>query len=73
MRPGPNGQGLSRKAIMGEVDHSLRRLGTDYVDAYMIHRLDNPTPVEETLGGAERRPPGRDGPSGGFRPSGRGC
>jgi 1-deoxyxylulose-5-phosphate synthase len=49
MRPGPNGQGLSRKAIMTEIDHSLRRLGTDYVDVYMIHRLDNRTPVEETL------------------------
>ena len=50
MRPGrPNGGGLSRKAIMSEIDHSLRRLGTDYVDVYMIHRLDNDTPVEETL------------------------
>ena len=49
MRPGPNGQGLSRKAIMAEIDHSLRRLGTDYVDVYMIHRLDNRTPIEETL------------------------
>jgi aryl-alcohol dehydrogenase-like predicted oxidoreductase len=49
MRPGPNGQGLSRKAIMTEIDHSLRRLGTDYVDLYQIHRLDKATPVEETL------------------------
>jgi 1-deoxyxylulose-5-phosphate synthase len=49
MRPGPNGQGLSRKAIMTEIDHSLRRLGTDYIDVYMIHRLDNHTPLEETL------------------------
>jgi aryl-alcohol dehydrogenase-like predicted oxidoreductase len=49
MRPGPNGKGLSRKAIMTEIDHSLRRLGTDYVDVYMIHRLDNDTPLEETL------------------------
>ncbi|HXA62292.1 MAG TPA: aldo/keto reductase [Streptosporangiaceae bacterium] len=50
MRPGsPNGGGLSRKAIMAEIDHSLRRLGTDYVDVYMIHRLDNDTPLEETL------------------------
>jgi 1-deoxyxylulose-5-phosphate synthase len=49
MRPGPNGKGLSRKAIMTEIDHSLRRLGTDYVDLYQIHRLDNATPVEETL------------------------
>jgi aryl-alcohol dehydrogenase-like predicted oxidoreductase len=49
MRPGPNGQGLSRKAIMTEIDHSLRRLGTDYVDLYQIHRFDYATPVEETL------------------------
>ncbi len=49
MRPGPNGKGLSRKAIMTEIDHSLRRLGTDYVDLYQIHRLDNATPIEETL------------------------
>jgi len=49
MRPGPNGAGLSRKAIMTEIDHSLRRLGTDYVDVYMIHRLDQRTPLEETL------------------------
>ena len=49
MRPGPNGAGLSRKAIMTEIDHSLRRLGTDYVDIYMIHRLDSRTPIEETL------------------------
>jgi aryl-alcohol dehydrogenase-like predicted oxidoreductase len=49
MRPGPNGQGLSRKAIMTEIDHSLRRLGTDYVDLYQIHRMDPTTPLEETL------------------------
>src|ERR1700759_1568367 len=49
MRPGPNGAGLSRKAIMGELDASLRRLGTDYVDLYQIHRWDHDTPVEETL------------------------
>lgn len=49
MRPGPNGQGLSRKAIMTEIDASLRRLGTDYIDIYMIHRLDTHTPIEETL------------------------
>ncbi len=49
MRPGPNGAGLSRKAIMTEIDHSLRRLGTDYVDLYQIHRWDYETPVEETM------------------------
>lgn len=49
MRPGPNGKGLSRKAIMIEIDHSLRRLGTDYVDLYQIHRVDPTTPIEETL------------------------
>jgi aryl-alcohol dehydrogenase-like predicted oxidoreductase len=49
MRLGPNGAGLSRKAILAEIDHSLRRLGTDYVDLYQIHRMDNRTPIEETL------------------------
>src|SRR6266404_328707 len=49
MRPGPNGAGLSRKAIMAEIDASLRRLGTDYVDLYQIHRWDYDTPIEETL------------------------
>ncbi|MFF9140855.1 aldo/keto reductase [Streptomyces albogriseolus] len=49
MRSGPNGAGLSRKAIMTELDHSLRRLGTDYVDLYQIHRWDPHTPVEETM------------------------
>jgi 1-deoxyxylulose-5-phosphate synthase len=49
MRPGPNGGGLSRKAIMSEIDASLRRLGTDYVDLYQIHRWDDHTPIEETL------------------------
>lgn len=49
MRKNPNGQGLSRKAILTEIDHSLRRLGTDYVDLYQIHRWDYGTPVEETL------------------------
>jgi 1-deoxyxylulose-5-phosphate synthase len=48
-RPGPNGAGLSRKAIMTEVDASLRRLGTDYIDLYQIHRFDPDTPLEETL------------------------
>ncbi len=45
----PNGHGLSRKAIFQEIDASLRRLGTDYVDLYQIHRWDNDTPIEETL------------------------
>jgi 1-deoxyxylulose-5-phosphate synthase len=49
MRPGPNGAGLSRKAIMGEIEASLRRLGTDYVELYQIHRRDYATPIEETL------------------------
>src|ERR1700685_2111951 len=49
MRPGPNGKGLSRKAVMSEIDYSLRRLGVDYVDVYQIHRLDPATPMEETL------------------------
>lgn len=49
MRPGANGAGLSRKVIMHEIDESLRRLGTDYVDLYQIHRWDRRTPIEETL------------------------
>ncbi len=49
MRSGPNAMGLSRKTIMTEVDHSLRRLGTDYIDLYQIHRRDQLTPWEETL------------------------
>jgi aryl-alcohol dehydrogenase-like predicted oxidoreductase len=49
MRPGPNGAGLSRKVIMSEVEASLRRLGTDYIDLYQIHRWDPHTPIEETL------------------------
>jgi 1-deoxyxylulose-5-phosphate synthase len=50
MRPGPNGAGLSRKAIFGELDNSLRRLGTDFVDLYQIHRWDPTVPIEETMG-----------------------
>ena len=49
MRPGPNGAGLSRKAILAELDASLTRLGTDHVDLYQIHRWDPNTPIEETL------------------------
>jgi aryl-alcohol dehydrogenase (NADP+) len=49
MRPGKFGRGLSRKAIMNEVDNSLRRLGTDYIDLYQIHRWDPRTPIEETM------------------------
>src|SRR3954471_15543034 len=49
MREGPNGAGLSRKAILSEIDHSLTRLGTEYVDLYQIHRFDPHTPVEETM------------------------
>jgi aryl-alcohol dehydrogenase-like predicted oxidoreductase len=49
MRPGPNGAGLSRKAILAEIDASLGRLGMDYVDLYQIHRWDYDTPIEETL------------------------
>ncbi|MET7572814.1 aldo/keto reductase [Streptomyces sp. NPDC005492] len=48
-RPGPNGAGLSRKAILSEIDLSLSRLGTDYVDLYQIHRYDPHTPIEETM------------------------
>jgi aryl-alcohol dehydrogenase-like predicted oxidoreductase len=49
MRDGPNGAGLSRKAILAEIDASLRRLGTDHVDLYQIHRWDPHTPIEETM------------------------
>lgn len=49
MHEGPNGAGLSRKAILSEIDKSLSRLGTDYVDLYIIHRWDEHTPIEETM------------------------
>lgn len=49
MRPGPNGAGLSRRAILSEIDRSLRRLGVDHVDLYQIHRWDPRTPIEETM------------------------
>ncbi len=49
MHEGPNGEGLSRKAILREIDKSLQRLGTDYVDLYIIHRWDYNTPIEETM------------------------
>jgi len=49
MREGANGEGLSRKSILSEIDNSLQRLGTDYVDLYQIHRWDYETPIEETM------------------------
>ena len=49
MHEGPNGAGLSRKAMLSEIDKSLTRLGTDYVDLYLIHRWDYQTPIEETM------------------------
>ena len=49
MGPGPNQVGLSRLSIMQEVEASLRRLGTDYIDLYQIHNVDDETPIEETL------------------------
>ncbi|MFP7477962.1 aldo/keto reductase [Terribacillus saccharophilus] len=49
MHDGPNGAGLSRKAILSEIDKSLKRLGTDYIDLYIIHRWDYNTPIEETM------------------------
>jgi aryl-alcohol dehydrogenase-like predicted oxidoreductase len=49
MHDGPGGSGLSRKAIMEQIDASLTRLGVEYVDLYQIHRIDPETPVEETM------------------------
>ncbi|CAA9544421.1 MAG: Uncharacterized oxidoreductase, YajO family, partial [uncultured Thermomicrobiales bacterium] len=49
MHDGPNGAGLSREAILSEIDKSLQRLGMDYVDLYQIHRWDDETPIEETM------------------------
>lgn len=49
MHEGPNGAGLSRKAILSEIDKSLKRLGTDYIDLYFVHRWDGNTPIEETM------------------------
>jgi len=49
MGPGPNDRGLSRKHVLSAIDASLRRLGTEYVDLYQIHRWDHDTPIEETM------------------------
>ena len=62
MREGPNGAGLSRKAILSEIDKSLQRLGTDYVDLYQIHRWDYETPIEETMEALHDVVEGRQGP-----------
>ena len=57
----PNQKGLSRKHILHAIDDSLRRLGTDYVDLYQIHRFDYETPIEETLAALARRRASRQG------------
>ena len=57
----PNERGLSRKHLMAAIDASLQRLGTDYVDVYQIHRWDEETPIEETIAGAPRDRPRRQG------------
>ena len=62
MHGGPGGSGLSRKAILEQVDASLRRLDTDYIDVYYIHRFDDQVPVEETMQTLGRRGAGRKGP-----------
>ena len=62
MHDGPGGQGLSRAAILEQVDASLRRLGTDYIDVYMIHRFDEDEPGRGDHGGAARHRQGRQGP-----------
>ena len=62
MHDGPNGAGLSRKAILAAIDASLTRLGTDFVDLYQIHRWDPHTPVEETMEALSRPRAGRQGP-----------
>jgi aryl-alcohol dehydrogenase-like predicted oxidoreductase len=49
MHDGPGGSGLSRRAILEQLDDSLRRLDVDYIDLYQIHRFDPETPVEETM------------------------
>ena len=61
MRPGPNGAGLSRVAILREIDECLRRLGVDHVDLYQIHRWDPDVPDRGDDGGAARRRAGRQG------------
>ena len=61
MSDDPNDRGLSRKHIMTSIDASLRRLGTDYVDLYQIHRWDSQTPIEETLCALQRHRPRRQG------------